>query len=85
MAIMDITARIEQARIKSDVFNKHIKPFISDREAILFNAFCSVDASDVSGMQKIKMQHTVLKALEAEFVSYINDGKIAKAEISNLE
>lgn len=85
MSKLDIAARIEAARVKLEVFEMHIKPFIKERELVLFDAFCKVDASNPSELAKIKMQHTVLVALEAEFKAHIDDGKMAQHELNTLE
>lgn len=81
---VDIAKRIEQARVKIEVFEMHIKPFIKEREQALFDAFCKVDAANSIELAKIKMQHTVLTALEAEFKAYADDGKMAQYELNKL-
>lgn len=85
MSKSDIAARIEVARVKLEVLEMHIKPFIQEREKALFDAFCKVDATNSTELAKIKMQHTVLVALEAEFRAYIDDGKMAQYELNRLE
>lgn len=77
---------IEEQRIgqeKKDVFDKHIRPFLAEREAELFRAFCEVSASNSEALVLIKMQHSVLRALESDFVQYINAGKLASAELES--
>ena len=85
MSKLEIQRRLEIARQKEDVYNNHIASFVKNREQVLFRAFCETDASNVEALQKIKMQHTVLVALEAEFIGHIDDGKMAKAELNKLE
>ena len=85
MSQQELLQRLEAARVKQNVFNEHILPFIKHREVVLFHAFCSLDAGDTTQMQKIKMQMSVLRALEAEFIGHIDDGKVAQAELNTLE
>ena len=85
MSKLEIHRRLEIARQKEDVYNNHIASFVKSREQVLFRAFCETDASNVEALQKIKMQHTVLVALEAEFIRHIDDGKMAIAELDKLE
>lgn len=85
MSRLEIHQRLEIARQRQEVYNNYIADFVKHREAVLFNAFCSTDPANVETLQKIRMQHTVLKALEAEFLGYIDDGKVAQAELNALE
>lgn len=80
-----LTSAVEEARIKQEVYDLHIAPYIARAEQSLFDAFCSVSANDKDQLALIKMQHTVLKGLEADFVRIAENGKLARHELLNPE
>lgn len=82
---VELTSAVEEARIKKEIFDLHIAPYIARTERVLFNAFCSVGADDTKQLSLIKMQHSVLRGLEADFMGYIDNGTLAQNELNTLE
>lgn len=79
----ELQRRQAEGEMKARIYEEHIKPFVEAKEAILFEAFKQVPATDVVQLQTVRMQLTAISALAAEFQSFINDGKLAKFELEN--
>lgn len=77
----ELQAQVAKSNVRKDVFEAHIQPFISEQEQRLFQAFCGTPANDVESLRLIKMQHTVLLSLKNSFLTDIENGKLAEAEL----
>lgn len=65
------------------VFNAYIKPFIEVKQQQLYQLFTSIPLTDVENLKAIKAQSTAIAALEMEFITFINTGKLAAKQLEN--
>ena len=79
------TLEIEQAKgeMYQRAYDSTVQPFISAKEAELFDAFLNHPTSDTDGLVLIKLQLNVLTSMRDEFQSKINSGKLARQQIED--
>jgi hypothetical protein len=80
----NLEERISKSSLRKAAYEAHVLPYVKDAELKLFKAFCSTPASDVEQLQLIKMQHSVLIGLESSYISDIEDGIVANAELKSI-
>jgi hypothetical protein len=79
---------VEAARGESytRVYEETLKTFFDEKERTLFAAFKTVDANNLTELQKVKLQATAFDSLKAEFQSVIESGQMARQQLNlNLE
>lgn len=60
------------------VYNNYIKPFIEEKEAVLFEQFKDTNVLKTDELQAIKLQATAIRSLASHFTSVIQTGKMAR-------
>lgn len=80
-------AKLELAKNKGAemqrVLDTYIKPFIEEKEQMLFQAFRNTSADNVEQLKDIKFQATAIASLESYFKSFVDDGKLAEYQLEN--
>ena len=82
-----IRARLELSKNKGAemqrVLDTYIKPFIEEKERVLFQAFRDTQADNVEQLKDIKFQATAIASLESYFKSFVDDGRLAEHQLEN--
>lgn len=78
---IDLMEQAMEGNRRAEVLRDHIIPFIEHRSNVLFQVFCNTPANKVEDLVNIKMQHSVLVALEQDYKAWIDAGKIAQKEL----
>lgn len=63
------------------IFDSYIKPFIEEKQRVLFDAFQQVSVADVDALKDIKLQLTAINSLEAHFNEFVTTGKLAMKQL----
>lgn len=69
---------VAAGRQAENVYRAHIKPFVEEKELVCFEAFKAVSVMDVDGLLEVKRQLMAIHALEEDFMSKMNTGKMAQ-------
>lgn len=84
---MERNQLLELERAKGDeykaVYETYIKPFVDEKQKVLFEAFQNTSIANVDQLKDIKAQSTALNALAEHFKRFIETGEIAKYQLEN--
>lgn len=84
---MERNQLLELERAKGDeykrVYDAYIKPFVDEKQKVLFEAFQNTSIANVDQLKDIKAQSTALNALSEHFKRFIETGEIAKYQLEN--
>lgn len=64
------------------VYKNWVQPFTKSKREVLWEAFQVVSITDVDGILEIKRTLKAIDALDAEFKTFIESGKMASVSIS---
>lgn len=65
-----------------ETYDRMIKPFFDEREALLFQAFSESNTNDRDQLLLIKLQLNALKSMNQHFIHFINTGKMAEMALA---
>lgn len=66
-------------------YENYIKPFVDEKREVLFEAFSQTLATEPDVLVNIRMQISAINALEADYLSYISTGKLARFALEKGE
>lgn len=70
---------------KLRVYEGHIKPFIDAKKQDLFESFNQVSVTDANALLTIRLHSLALDSIEADFMHYIETGKLASFELKEMK
>lgn len=80
-----LLGEIQTGEMHRAAWNETVLPFYQLKEHELFDAFCTAGTDNKELLIDIKMQHNVLKAMQASFESYIQTGQMAEKQLFEMK
>ena len=79
-----LDTEISKGRSAKKAYEMFFRPFIDNKRKLIYMAFDEVKPTDTESLVELKRHSMALSLLESEMKSYIETGKMAELQLSEI-